>query len=79
VSSNECSQMEDARLAVADERCNYVSVASSCGGRTLAPNCEEPANGKCGRATLEGEYLSEFIDLLVRKSVRVVIQTENRR
>jgi len=35
---------------------------------------EEPISRKSGRANLEGEYLSEFIDLLVKKGARVAIQ-----
>jgi hypothetical protein len=79
VSSNEGSQTKSARLAVADERCEDASVASLSAGPELSHDCEKPASGKCGRATLEGEYLSEFIDILVRKGAQVVIHTENRR
>ena len=46
---------------------------------TLSPNSKEPASATSARATLEGEYLSEFIDLLVRKGAQVIIQTKERR
>jgi hypothetical protein len=46
---------------------------------TLSLNSEEPASASSARTTLEGEYLSEFIDLLVRKGARVTIQTKDRR
>jgi hypothetical protein len=38
-----------------------------------------PISRKTGRANLEGEYSSEFIDLLAKKGARVVIKTEKRR
>jgi hypothetical protein len=68
VNSNE----ESARFAVADERCNHASVTSSCADSILSSGCEESASGKCRKGTLEGEYWSEFIDLLVRKGARVI-------
>jgi hypothetical protein len=46
---------------------------------TLSPNSEEPASSTSAGATLEGEYLSKFIDLLVRKGAQVIIQTKERR
>jgi hypothetical protein len=47
--------------------------------RPTLPNSEEPASATSAGATLEGEYLSEFIDLLVRKGAQVIIQTKERR
>jgi len=74
--TNYCSELP---VDVRDMGVDHASLAFSCGDPTLSPNSEEPASGKSGRATLEGEHLSEFIDLLVRKGVRVAIQIENRR
>jgi len=71
--------MESIDLAVADQRCEDASMASSSAGSTLSTDCEKPASGKCRRATLEGEYLSEFIDILVKKGAQVVSQTDKRR
>jgi hypothetical protein len=79
VSWNEDSQVESIILAVADESCGQASVVSSPAGPTLLPSDEELASGKRGRTSLKGEHLSEFIDLLVSKGARILIQTEKRR
>jgi len=63
--------MENTKLVAADKRCEQPSAASSSGGATSSPDSEESVSEKSAKATLEGEYLSEFIDLLVRKGARV--------
>jgi hypothetical protein len=56
----------------------------SCfGGRKHAPGASSlspilGASASSARAIFEGEYLSEFIDLLVRKGARVTIHTKDR-
>jgi len=68
--------MENTKLVAADKRCEQPS-ASSSGGATSSPDSEESVSGKSAKATLEGEYLSEFIDLLVRKGARVANRAQD--
>lgn len=77
MSSSEGSAMENTKLVVTDKRCEQPSAASSSGGATSSPDSEESVSETSARATLEGEYLSEFIDLLARKGARVANRTQD--
>jgi len=66
-------------VVVADKECEHTSVTASPSGTTPSRNAEEPVGGNSVGATLEGEYVAELIDLLVRKGARVAIQAEDRR
>jgi len=69
--------MENTKLVAADKRWEQPSAASSSGGAASSPDSEESVSEKSANATLEGEYLSEFIYLLVRKGARVANRTQD--